>query len=288
MTKLDINKIIAKVNDIDVLPNVITEIIKTSKNPDSTVADMERIILSDQSLTTKVLRLANSAYYGYARRISTISNATILLGFDTIKSIALASTLSTALSGSFKGYALDENELWIQSQTCGIICRYLAKKTKSYNAEEAYIAGLLRDIGKTILNQYMIDEYKEVFSLVLKKRVTFSEAEKEVFGFNHAEIGARLAEKWNLPDNLVTAIEFHHEPDDFENLKDNNLLSLVHIGDAMTMMMGIGIGIDGLTYGLSGKALEYLDIDVNLFKTIISEVADLLKDETSYMLDILD
>ncbi len=287
MTKLDIDEILLKVKHIEVLPNVITEVIKISKDPDATIADMEQIVLTDQALTTKVLRLANSAYYGYARRISTISNATILLGFDTIKSIAFASTMSKFLSGSFKGYALNKNDLWIQSQTCGIICRYLAQKTGAYNPEEAYIAGLLKDIGKTILNEYMIDEYKTVFSLVIEKNYSFSEAEKSVFGFSHPEIGAKVVEKWNLPAQLVDAIEFHHNPEE-SSFEDKSLLSIVHIADAMTMMMGIGLGIDGLTYSLSGTALDVLNIDVIMFKTIISDIADLIKDESIYMLDVID
>lgn len=286
MATVNLDRVLDKIKHIDVLPTVITEIVKLSKDPNSSVADMERVVLTDQALTTKVLRLANSAYYGYARRISTISNATILLGFDTIKSIAMASTMSKFLSGSFKGYALDKNELWIQSQTCGVIARYLAQKTNKSNPEEAYIAGLLRDIGKTILNEYMIDEYKQVFKLTAEQGYTFSESEEHIFGFGHPEVGAKVAEKWNLPEVLVDAIQYHHNPDD-SPLEDKSLVSIVHIADAMTMMMGIGIGIDGLSYGLSGVALETLDIDVTMFKTIISEIADLIKDESIYMLDIL-
>jgi len=283
MAKLNIDGIISKIDDIDVMPGVMTEVMTLSKDPDSTVAEMEKVILADQALTTKVLRFANSAYYGYARKISTISKATILLGFDSIKSIALASSMSDLLSAPFTGYALDKNELWIQSQTCGLVSRYIAVTIGFPNPEEAYISGLLRDIGKTVLNEYMITEYKSVFDLVLNNKLSFCEAEKEVFGFNHSEIGAKMAEKWNLPSHLVEAIKYHHNPTYLESLDENKLVSIVHLGDAMTMMMGVGVGIDGLTYSLSNETLASLDVDIELFKRIITGAAELVKDQNNYV-----
>ena len=120
-----------------------------------TIQDLEKEILLDQSLTSRILKLANSAYYGYPRKINTVSQATILLGFQTIKSMALASTINKMMAHELKGYALEENDLWTQSQTCAIISRYIAKDIKFPNPETAYIAGLLRDIGKTILNYHV-------------------------------------------------------------------------------------------------------------------------------------
>lgn len=280
MSKLSLDYIVSKVDDINMLPNVLQEIIVISDDPNSTITDMENVILKDQTLTTKVLRLANSAYYGYARRISTISQATILLGFKTIKSIALASTVSKYMTAELKGYALEENQLWQQSQTCAIIARYISKLTKKADPEEAYIAGLLRDIGKTILNQNMIKEYEEVSKLVSEDGISFLQAEEMVFGFNHAEIGARVSEKWNLPSNLVDAISHHHNPENAE--VDPNLVSIVHIADAITVMMGVGIGLDGLQYNLSEKSILDLELTEIDLENIISDISDLVSDSSSF------
>ena len=281
MTKLTLEYIVGKVDDMKVLPEIINKIISLTEDPDSTVEDMEREILKDQILTTKILRLANSAYYGYARKISTISQATVLLGFQAIKSIALASTVSHYLTSELKGYSLEKNQLWTQSQTCGIISRYLAKHIHYPNPEEAYIAGLLRDIGKTILNQHMEKEYMEVLSKIENEGLSFLEAEKEVLGFNHAQIGEKVAVKWNLPPDLVDAIGHHHTPETSNaNLK---LVSIVHIADAITMMMGVGLGLDGLAYNLSPIAIETLGLDEEEFHNIMSQVADLVTDEDSFI-----
>jgi putative nucleotidyltransferase with HDIG domain len=280
MTKLNIEYIVSKVDDMKVLPEILNEIIALTDDPDSTIHDMENAILKDQVLTTKILRLANSAYYGYARNISTISRAAVLLGFQAIKSLALASTVRTYLSDELKGYSLEKNQLWTQSQTCAIVSRFIAKSIKYTNPEEAYIAGLLRDIGKTILNQHMEKEYSEVLSKVETGEMSFLDAEREVLGFSHAEIGEKVAEKWNLPEALVDAIGHHHTPE-LANINPL-LVSIVHIADAITMMMGVGLGLDGLAYNLSPMALESLNLDEFQLENIISHVTDLVTDEDSF------
>ncbi len=147
MSKLTLDYIVNKVEDIKVLPEIINKIIALTDDPDSTVHDIEKVILQDQVLTTKILRLANSAYYGYARKISTVSQATVLLGFQAIKGIALASTVRTYLTKELKGYSLEENELWSQSQTCAIISRFIAKTIKypkpTYG--EGIYGGIIKD-----------------------------------------------------------------------------------------------------------------------------------------------
>lgn len=280
MTQLNIEYIVSKVNDMKVLPEIINKIIALTDDPDSTVQDMEKAILKDSVLTTKILRLANSAYYGYARNISTISRAAILLGFQAIKSLALASTVRTFLTDELKGYSLEKDDLWTQSQTCAIASRFIAKQIKYPNPEEAYIAGLLRDIGKTILNQHMEKEYAEVLSKIEMDNVSFLDAEREVLGFNHAEIGEKVAEKWNLPKALVDAIGHHHTPE--QSNVNPLLVSIVHIADAITMMMGVGLGVDGLAYNLSPMAIDIIGLDELQLENIISQVTDLVTDEDSF------
>ncbi|MCK9444107.1 MAG: HDOD domain-containing protein [Tissierellaceae bacterium] len=280
MSLLTLEYITHKIEDVKAIPEIITRIIGLTDNPDSTVTDVEKLVLRDQALTSKILRLANSAYYGYARRISTISEATVLLGFQAIKGIALASMAKDYMSGEFKGYSLEEKQLWNQSQTCAIISRYIARELKYPNPEEAYIAGLLRDIGKTILNEHMESEFKEVLSKVSSEGVTFLDAENEIFGYDHAEIGGIVAEKWNLPAVLIDAIKYHHTPD-LSNINPV-LVSIVHIADAMTMMMGVGIGLDGLSYNFSETALNTLGLDEMEVQNIISAVSDLIKDTDSF------
>jgi putative nucleotidyltransferase with HDIG domain len=280
MTDVRLNHIVQKVNDMPVLPSRVNRIIELTEDPDSTIDDLEKEILMDQSLTSRILKLANSAYYGYPRKINTVSQATILLGFQTIKSIVLASTVNKIMTHELKGYALGENDLWTQSQASAIISRNIAKEVKFSNPETAYIGGLLRDIGKTILNYYVEREYNAIVNKVEYGNVSFSEAEEEILGFNHAQVGEKIAEKWNFPKDLVEAIGLHHTPE--KSTINPTLVSIVHIADAITMMMGIGIGADGLTYNFSPFALETLNFNAQDLEDFISKSHDLIIDGDSF------
>lgn len=281
MKNITLNHIVSKVNDMPVLPGRVKKIIELTEDPDSTIEDLEREILMDQSLTSRILKLANSAHYGYPRKINTVSQATILLGFKTIKSMALASTVNKMMAQELKGYALEKNDLWTQSQTCAIISRYIAKEIGFSDPETAYIGGLLRDIGKTILNYYVEKEYKAIINKVEYSNLSFLEAEEEILGFNHAQVGEKIAEKWNFPKDLVETIGLHHTPE--KSTINPTLVSIVHIADAITMMMGISIGADGLTYNFSPFALQTLDnFDPNDLEQLISKSYDLIIDSDSF------
>lgn len=281
MKKMSLDILIDKIEDMPILPDRITKIISLTENPDSTIKDLEKELLKDQSLTSKILKLANSSYYGYARRISTISQAAILLGSQTIKSLVLASTVSQLLIKELPGgYGLEKYDLWHQSQTCAIISRFIAKKLKYEQAEQAYIAGLLRDIGKPLLNYYVSQEYEDIIAKVENEKKSFIEAEEEILGFNHAEIGAGISKKWNFPQDLVESISYHHYPE--LSKIDPKLVSIVHIADAITLMLGVGIGNDGLCYNFSDFALSTLNITEEDINDIVYEVVDYLKDNTSF------
>lgn len=274
MSIILLNSIMNRINDMPMLPESIETIIRLTEDPDSTVKDLEKEILKDQSLTSQVLKLANSTHYGYSRRISTISEATVLLGFQTIKSIALTTSVNTHLLKELPGYGLKKDMLWQQSLACAIISRLISKKTKICHPEQAYIAGLLRDIGKVILNCYVTSEFYKIIDKVNDEGSTFIEAEEELLGYNHAQVGANIARKWSFPANLVEAIEYHHSPE--AAMIDHELVSIVHIADALAMMLGIGLGIDGMQYMLSDFALESINLSKNDIEHIVSEVTDML------------
>lgn len=282
MSKFTLESVVAKVNDMKPLPVAVGKIIELTEDPKATIQDLEDAILRDQALTTKILRVANSAYYTYNRKISTISQAAVLIGFKAIKGIAFASVLSKVMNKELKGYEMEKDALWVQSQVCAIGARELAKRIKYKDQEEAYIAGLLHDVGKTIMSEYLETEYSAIMEKVQTKGISFDEAEMEVLGFSHTDIGSKVAEKWNLPRHLVDGIKYHHKP---ELANDNiTLVNIVHIADAMTMMMGVGMGADGMNYSISEKAVEMLGIDEIAIQDLISTVTDIVQNEDNFLL----
>ena len=259
MTNITLEEIIRKVKDIPTLPDITNEIMRLTEDPDSTVQDIENVIMRDQSLTTKVLRLANSAFYGYPRRISTISEASVLLGFQAIRSITLTASIGGLLMKEVPGYGLGKNELWKQSQSCAIISRYIARKVRFARVDQAYVAGLLRDIGKVIVSYYLTEHFKQIMDLAENENISFLDAEEKILGFHHGQVGAEIAKKWNLPEDLVEAIAYHHSPE--KAVINPKLTAIVHIADAVVMMLGIGLGADGMVYNFSNEAIRSLGID---------------------------
>ncbi|MGE5397113.1 MAG: HDOD domain-containing protein [Chitinophagales bacterium] len=279
---ISIEQIVAEVDDLPSLPHVTIQVAKLANDPNSVAQDIGQVIMQDQSLTTKVLRLANSAYYGFPRRISTVTEATVLLGFNTIKSIVMAASVNDIMSSEIQGYALPRGELWRHSQAGAFTASFIAKKAKFRSPDLAYTGALLHDIGKVILNHYLEKTYHDVVDLIHNEKIDFSEAERRVLGFTHAEVGAKVAEQWNLPEELVEAIEFHHEP--AKASLNPRLTAIVHLADAICMTMGIGLGIDGLCYMFDEKALSILNIEANDMDSIIAHLSDMFSDENGFLL----
>lgn len=280
MERVSMQSIVEAVDDLPALPHVAVKVMKLTEDPDSTAQQINNVLNEDQSMTARVLRLANSAYYGFPRRIATVTDAIIFLGFKTIRSIVMAASVSDMLSREMEGYALAPGELWRHSQCTAMTARFIARTTKFSSLDLAYTAALLHDIGKVILNNYLKEGYQDVVSRVMVGDIPFSEAENEILGFNHANVGARVAEKWNLPPELVEAIAMHHCPEQAQINK--KLTAIVHVSDALCLAMGIGIGLDGMMYPLSVEAMDLLELDENSLETMVSQLSDMFVDQQSF------
>jgi len=281
MGQITLDELVAKVDEIPVFPQTVLRIIKLIEDPNTGAKDVEREIIKDQGLTAKILKLANSAYYGLSRNVKTVSEATVLLGFQAVKSMVLATSVGKVFDKELPGYALGKEALWRQSQVCAITTRVVAKKARFPKADQAYTAGLLRDIGKVILDHYMAEQYELIVEQVYSSKKSFLEVEQDILGFDHGQVGARIAEKWHLPEDLVEAIALHHTPE--KAIINPKMTAMVHVADVVVMMLGLHLGIDGMSYGFSNKAIELLKLDEVALSEIMSEVADIISDEGIYM-----
>lgn len=280
MGRISLEEIVQSVNDLPSLPQVVLRVMELTEDPDSTAQDINAALAQDQGMTARVLKLANSAFYGFPRRISTVTDATVLLGFKTIRSIVLAASVNEILSQEMEGYALEYGELWKHSQCSAMAARLISRRVKYTGSDVAYTAALLHDIGKVVLNNTMKEAYHEVLSKVENDNLTFLQAEQIILGFNHAQVGAQIAEKWNLPLELVETIACHHEPEKAEvNLR---LTAIVHLADAVCVAMGFGVGIDGLLYPVSNQSLETLGFQQADVDAVLSEMVDVCTDKQSF------
>lgn len=259
---MKINEIIDKVDRLPSINKVGIRLINMLDNENTRLQDLSEVISSDPALTTQLLKLCNSAYFGFSREIGNISEAIAKLGFKTIKSLTFLAVSHSAINDEFKGYSLHRGELWTNSISCAVFSKYLAQKIDYPDIETAFVAGLLRDIGKLVLDEYVGADYRKILEKVNNEKLSFSQAEESLFGFDHGYIGAKLLEKWNFPSALIETVQYHHNfgkaiEQECENL---TLISIVHIADAFTMLTGSGLGSDGMMYYFNVEAFRQLGL----------------------------
>lgn len=212
MAHISLENRLAKIIDLPTLSIVANNIILITQNPKSSALEVGRAISQDQALVSKILRIANSTFYGFPRKISTIPHAVVILGFANIRNLVLtASIFDTFQSKEGDGY-FDREGFWKHSLACGVTSKLIAKRLGIKNLEEVFIWGLLHDLGKLILDAYFREDFTRVVFLVKEKEILIRDAEQQLLGFDHAAVGSLVANKWNLPPAVIKAIRFHHNP----------------------------------------------------------------------------
>ncbi|MCL6473887.1 MAG: HDOD domain-containing protein [Firmicutes bacterium] len=270
-----LQQLVQTVRDLPALPEVVVRVMRMAEDPRSDAQGIARVIATDQAMAARVLKLANSAFYGLPRRVSTLSEAVVILGFRTIKNLAIAASTFELLNREIAGYWLQRGELWRHSLACAIGAQLIARRVRLPVSEEAFVAGLLHDIGKVAINLFVREQFDQITERALQDRIPFVEAEQAVLGFNHAMAGGLIAEKWNLPPLLVSVIKYHHQPSSAPEKEP--MISVVHLADLLSITMGMGIGGDGLYYALEEGTLamfglEQTDID-ELCEQIVDQMA---------------
>jgi len=234
-----IERMVEEVRDLPMsMSETLPAVIEACDNADTSVNDLTSLISADQSLVAMLLKLANSAYYGYARRIETLPEAIVLLGFSTIKSLAITATTMNLLFQSDDELSSVRHEIWSHSLGVGVAARALARKRGNIHPEKAFVAGLLHDLGMIILSVYRKQDFQRVLETADRDGLTYEEAELQVLGFSHADLGAQVAEAWSFPATHCEAIRCHHTPADAT--LQRTLSQVTHIADWMVVDLGVG------------------------------------------------
>lgn len=272
----EIQAIIKDTKSLPTIPAIISKLNSMSVSDKASIQEMARMVSSDQVLSARVLRLANSPSYGFYR-VSTISNAMILLGVDVVKSLALSSSIFEIMENSVVG-------LWEHSLGAGVAANIIAKRLRLPDCEEISTAALLHDIGKVIMKIKFPDEYHKLFGMIADGELSFEEAERELFGVDHAEVGGWLAKYWFLPDKLIEPIACHHnvENSDTHQIK----ASVVHLADILIKASGFGFSGDDFVPQLSELAWKRLSMNDVILQDIIEELEDKMIEVKNFTLEI--
>lgn len=207
-----VENIIQSVTSLRPMPSNVTRILNEVDKRDVTIDVLVGLIGLDQALAALVLQMSNSVSLGYSRTCSTLNEAIMLIGLGRLKTILLTSSATGMMKRSLSGYRQGAGELWHHSLVTAVASEWLAQALRYPNPEEAYVSGLLHDIGKLLLDQVVLSNYNEMFDFVQKYQMPLWQVEEKLIGIDHAKVGGLIAEHWNFPIVLVDAIRFHHAP----------------------------------------------------------------------------
>jgi putative nucleotidyltransferase with HDIG domain len=237
--KLEVD--IDKIEGLPTLPTVYAQVETLCKDPDVDADDLAKVIETDPSITMKLLKLSNSAFFSFTRKIESVRDAVALLGNQTVQNAVLSISIFEALKNQTDSAGLDKREFWRHSAAVGSIVRFMMKKRR-VDREDGFTAGILHDIGKVILDGLFAQFYAGVIKSIQENKLHILEAEERALGLTHPKLGQELAESWGIPTRLIEAISHHHKPRLAE--MDCELACFVHMADAVARNLGYGSGGD--------------------------------------------
>ena len=266
-----IRKALENVSSIPTLPVVIEKITRLLNNPQTSAEEIGKAITTDQALAAKVLKLVNSAFYGFPGKISTITHAVVILGFATVKNVVLTASIFDAfMKKTSDTPGFDMGKFWLHSIACGSASQCIARHIGYAGKEECFIAGLIHDVGKIILCNNLPVEFELVVQNTLKKECLFYESEKEVLHITHEEVGGIVAERWNLPENLRYAVRAHHAP--VINGAFSTTAGIVHAADIFVRAMDYGSGGDDSIPPMADVAWNNLGFDTINLSALLDDI----------------
>lgn len=257
-TPITIEEIVKRTPDLPSLPAAAMKVMREAESSTSNAASIAQILAQDQSLSARVLRLANSAYYGLTRKVTNLQESVVVLGMRCVRNLCMVAATYPWMSRKLDGYCLGPRELWTHSFGTALGAQLFAKLSKKCGEDQAFTAGLLHDIGKVALSVWLENRTSLVAQYAEQAGVGFDVAERKILGFDHCQVGEHLGKNWNLPDEIVDAIRWHHDPNGMEN--PSPIVDCVHLGLYLTMSMGFGLGGDGMHYQFCEEAFERLGI----------------------------
>jgi HD-like signal output (HDOD) protein len=270
LTKIEIK--LSRATTLPILPSVVTELLILTKNSGANARDFERVINQDAALAAKILRTANSSYFGGNGQITTLPRAITQLGVNTIRSICMTVAFQNSLSKQTVNKRFNVGEFWRHSLAVACAAKVVACLRRSPLAEEAFVAGLVHDIGKLAMSMFMPLEANYVYDLMESQNLSQYEAEQQFLQVTHQEIGFLAAQRWQLPDIYLAPISKHHTPTE-DVFEIDPLTAFVHAGNAIAYEAGLGFGPAGEVNGLDPLVKDFLGISDAQYEPLRNAVA---------------
>jgi HD-like signal output (HDOD) protein len=263
---------VKNVSALSTLPEITTRIIATVENPRSSVGELHKIIAHDPSLSSRILKVVNSAFYGVSGQIGSVQRAIVLLGLTAVKNIAVAASLGQLFRGAKLGAGFSAKDLWTHCIAVGVTSRDLAKRIGAANTDEFFLAGLIHDVGILVELQTWPEKIESICSTVKNKDANFCETERQALGVDHQALGKGLAEQWKFTKVCQLVAGFHHNPAELE--EDCPQAWAVHIADTLCCQNAQGFNLTAKGREIDPMALSKLGIDASVVDQIKGSMAE--------------
>jgi HD-like signal output (HDOD) protein len=268
-------EIIAKAKALPLLPLSVSSIVPLVQTPDSSLVEIAEVLKLDPGLTVNVLRLANSPHFNPGmEQVSSMREAVFRLGLNRVKQLVISTAAASRLRNDVRGYNLGPGELLRHSVALAMGAEMVAKHLHIAPPEYTFTAGLLANIGKVVLGEFLAAELEPVLNLVNQE--SFEQAEREVLGIDNAELGAMVLAHWGLPDNIVNCVRWRLEPG--RAPQPETALDLVHVGHVLASMIGVSLGLDGLSHGVCKASFDRLGLSAKVLTWAMEDVVTNLND----------
>jgi len=268
-----VRKAMSKVTEIGSLPEVTTRIVQVVEDPNATAKQIHAVVRTDPALATKILKVVNSAFYGLPSQIASLERAILMLGMSAVRNLALAASLSKLIKDGEICPGFSTRDLWRHSIAVGVCARALAAAGRSPQADEAFVAGLVHDMGLIVSQQLFPAEMRTVAETCQREPQNFRAVEQSVIGADHQTFGGVLAGKWKFPPGLRNAIAYHHDPSSLQP-EFQKIAATIYLADAMCCRGRHGFWLTAQIQEHPAWMLELLGLAANNVEQIAAELPD--------------
>lgn len=262
-----------EVTEISSLPEITTRIVQVVEDPRATAHDMHEIVRTDPALAAKILKVVNSAFYGLPSQIASLDRAILLLGLSAVKNIALAASLSRMFNADAMCEQFAARDLWRHCVAVGVCAKMLASEGRCAQADEAFVAGLVHDMGLIVEQQLFPEKLRDVADRCYNEPLDFCEVERNIVGADHQAFGGTLAARWKFPPGLQAVISYHHDPDLVPS-EFATVVKIVHIADILCAQQRYGLWLTAQGSPLDEDVLKTLNLSLAIAEKVIEELPD--------------